>query len=379
MSGTPSRARAVPWMSATLPTERGRAATLLIVLVTLLAAHGVAPPWAAASGGGTVTATVETQPVGHSGDAADDPAVWVHPTDPSRSAIVGTDKLGGLYVYDLAGAQLQYLPAGEVNNVDVRSVADGGRAFVLGGRPISLVVAGNRTSNSIGIYSLDAGTRQLQDVSARVIQPGIAIYGSCLYRSAGSGRFSVFVNSKAGQVEQWELTDNGAGKIDASLVRSFTLASQTEGCVADDELGNLYIGEEAVGIWKFGAEPSSGTTGSLVARVSSAGPLVGQVEGLTLTYGAGGTGYLIAVSQSNSTYVVYTRDGPNSLVTSFTLASNGAIDGTQLTDGIDVSTANLGPAFPSGVFVSQDGQNTGGNQNFKLVPYEQIATLVTPP
>ena len=85
------------------------------------------------------------------------------------------------------------------------------------------------------------------------------------------------------------------------------------------------------------------------------------------------------MSQSTSTYVVYTRDGSNSLVTSFTLAANGTIDGTQLTDGIDVSTANLGPAFPSGVFVSQDGQNTGGNQNFKLVPYEQIAALVTSP
>ena len=346
-----------------------------MVLVTLLAVHGVAAP-SAAAGGGTVTATVETQPVGHSGDAADDPAVWVHPTDPARSAIIGTDKQGGLYVYDMAGTQLQYLPAGAVNNVDVRSVADAGRAFLLGGQPISLVVTGNRTSNSIGIYSMDAGTRQLQDVSARSIQPGITIYGSCLYRSAASGMFYAFVTSKAGQVEQWELTDNGAGKIDASLVRSFTLASQTEGCVADDELGNLYIGEEAVGIWKFGAEPSSGTTGSLVARVSPAGPLVGQVEGLTLTYGPGGTGYLIAVSQSTSTYVVYTRDRANSLVTSFTIAGNGGIDGTQLTDGIDVSTTPLGPGFASGVFVAQDGENDG-HQNFKLVPYEQISALLT--
>ncbi|MFI8362035.1 phytase [Streptomyces sp. NPDC085612] len=28
---------------------------------------------------------METAPVSHSGDAADDPAVWVHPTDPARS------------------------------------------------------------------------------------------------------------------------------------------------------------------------------------------------------------------------------------------------------------------------------------------------------
>jgi 3-phytase len=364
------------WNRASDAGRRTRAAAVLAILVAGLVVGQllVAPASRAA---GPVTATVETQPVGHSGDAADDPAVWVHPTDAARSAIIGSDKQGGLYVYDMAGTQLQFLPAGAVNNVDVRSVADAGHAFVLGGKPISLVVAGNRTSNSIGIYSMDADTRQLQDVSARLIQPGITIYGSCLYRSAMSGKFYVFLNSKTGQVEQWELTDNGAGKIDAARVRSFTLGSQTEGCVADDELGSLYIAEEAVGIWKFGAEPSGGTTGSLVARTSSAGPMVGQVEGLTLAYGPNGTGYLIAVSQSNNTYAVYTREGANSLVASFAVAANGAIDGTQLTDGIDVSTANLGPAFPSGVFVSQDGQNDGGNQNFKLVPYQQITALLT--
>ena len=63
--------------------------------------------------------------VPHDGDAADDPAVWVNPDDPSKSVIVGTDKEGGLMVYDLAGRQLQYLPVGDMNNVDVRPAADG--------------------------------------------------------------------------------------------------------------------------------------------------------------------------------------------------------------------------------------------------------------
>jgi myo-inositol-hexaphosphate 3-phosphohydrolase len=40
---------------------------------------------------------METQPVGHGGDAADDPAIFVHPTDPARSAIIATDKKGGCW------------------------------------------------------------------------------------------------------------------------------------------------------------------------------------------------------------------------------------------------------------------------------------------
>lgn len=53
---------------------------------------------------------------------------------------------------------------------------------------------------------------------------------------------------------------------------------------------------------------------------------------------------------------------------------DGAADGTSNTDGIDVTTANLGPSFPHGVFIAQDGSNTlpTANQNFKLVPLEQL-------
>lgn len=43
----------------------------------------------------TVYATVETTPVPSGGDAADDVAIWVHPTDVSMSAVVGTNKQGG--------------------------------------------------------------------------------------------------------------------------------------------------------------------------------------------------------------------------------------------------------------------------------------------
>ncbi len=43
-----------------------------------------------------VAATVETEPVPSKDDAADDPCVWIYPTAPSRSTIIGTDKKEGL-------------------------------------------------------------------------------------------------------------------------------------------------------------------------------------------------------------------------------------------------------------------------------------------
>ncbi len=327
-------------------------------------------PAAAAVINPEVVATVETVPVPHSGDAADDPAVWVDPADPSRSVVIGTDKKGGLAVYDLAGQQLQYLPTGEENNVDVRPAENG---MTLQGRPVVLVVAGNRTTNTIDVFELDPGTRSLRDVAAGPIRPDLEVYGSCLYRSASTGRVHAFVNSKDGEVEQWELADDGSGRVAGTRVRSFGVGSQTEGCVADDELGDLYLGEEERGIWQFGAEPDAGTTGTLVVEVSPSGPLVSNVEGLALTYGNGGTGYLIASSQGNDSYAVYRREGEHAYVGSFRISdgSPGGIDGAEKTDGIDVTTAALGPSFPAGLFVAQDGVNEGG-QNYKLVPLQDV-------
>jgi 3-phytase len=277
----------------------------------------------------------------------------------------GTNKGGGLAVYDLAGKQIQYLPDGRMNNVDLR---DG---FLLGGERVTLVTAGDRTDNTIAIYRINHSTRLLENVAARKIKT-LETYGSCMYRSRTTGRVYYFVNSKAGGVEQWELFDKGTGNVDAKRVRTFNVGTQPEGCVADDELGHLYIGEEDVGIWKYSAEPESGTARTQVDKTGPGGHLVSNVEGLTIAYEPRGEGYLIASSQGNDTYVVYRRERDNQYVKTFRIVDGGGIDGTSGTDGIDVTTANLGPAFPRGLFVAQDGHTDEGNQNFKLVPLQLI-------
>jgi 3-phytase len=313
----------------------------------------------------SVVATIETQPVPNSGDAADDPAIWVHPEDPSKSAIIGTDKRGGIAVYDLAGKELQYLKAGLIDNVDLR------QGFTLAGKTVALVTGGNRQDSSIAILSLNPDTRQLENVAARTINT-VDAYGSCMYHNAKAGKFYYFVTSKTGNVEQWELFDNGQGKVDGKKVRSFKVGGVIEGCVADDEFANFYVSEEAVGIWKYRAEPDAGTTRDQVDKTGSGGHLVPDVEGLTIAYGPNGTGYLIASSQGNHSYVVYRREPGHAFVKTFKIVADGAMDGAEETDGIDVIATPLGPAFPHGVFVAQDGFNDRGNQNFKLVPLERI-------
>jgi 3-phytase len=323
---------------------------------------------AARTNGASVVALVETEPVPHSDDAADDPAIWVDPTDPSRSAVIGTDKDGGLAVYDLDGRQLQYVPDGELNNVDLR---DG---FALGGVEVTLVTAGNRGDNTIAVYRLDHATRRLENVAARALETELTLYGSCMYRSPASGTTYFFATSEAGDLEQWELFDAGGGKVDGRQVRKMQPDSgQSEGCVADDELARLYVGEEERGIWRYGAEPGDGDERTQVDATGE-GRLVADVEGLAIAKGEGEAGWLIASSQGDNSFSVYERGGDNEFVRRFRIGGSGRVDGVDETDGIEVTTANLGGRFPGGLFVAQDGTNPGGNQNFKFVAWDSIVS-----
>lgn len=317
-----------------------------------------------------VMATVETEPVPGSGDAADDIAIWVHPSDPSQSVVIGTDKRGGLAVYDLDGRQLQYIfEEGRLNNVDLRY------NFPLGGEPTTIVAASNRRGDTIEIFRLDEATRELLHITARDIETNIDVYVLCMYVSAASGKYYVFVNGEDGEIQQWELFDNGEGQVDASLVREFEVESQPEGCVADDEMGYLYVAEEDEAIWRFVAEPDRPAESIEIARVGGDNPLEDDIEGLALYYTSDGGGYLIASSQGSDDYVVFSREETPRYLGRFKIVASETIDGTSGTDGIDVTNAALGDAFPEGLFVAQDGRNTNPdeNQNFKLVPWGDIA------
>jgi 3-phytase len=325
-------------------------------------------------------ATVETQafPVAgtfDNGDVADDSAIWINPSDPARSAVIADDKdplSGGIAVYDMSGKLLQFRQEGQIGNVDLR------QGFRLGGRRVVLVGANNRSDNTIRFWVLDPVTRQLTPVDARDLTTLSPNYGFCMYRSPSTGKVYAFVSQAGrGRFEQYELFD-ARGHVDARRVRAFNIGSQSEGCVADDELGHLYVGEEDTGIWKYGAEPTAGAARSQVDRVG--GHVAADVEGLTLAYGVEGTGYLMVSSQGDSTIAVYERARDNAFVKRFRIAGNGSIDAVSDIDGIDATSANAGPGFQHGVLVAHDATNSGDrNSNLKYVPLEQIVNLPPPP
>jgi 3-phytase len=81
---------------------------------------------------------------------------------------------------------------------------------------------------------------------------------------------------------------------------------------------------------------------------------------------------LIASSQGNNTFKVFERGGENRYELDID-PLGGRIDDVSDTDGIAVTGCPTSSQFAQGVFIVQDGDNAGGNQNFKLYAWEDIA------
>ena len=322
----------------------------------------IAPPVSS----GSVAASAESSPVPNSGDAADDPAIWVNPSNPALSAIIGTDKLGGLAVYDLSGRQLHYYGGIRPNNVDLRY------GFNLGGTPVDIVTASETDSDTILIYRIDPATRALVSLRAQARYTGFGVSGLCMYDSPVSGKSYVFVSDSSGNVKQFELIVTG-GAVDYNLVRTLSFGSMTEGCIADDFRQALYISHEDVALWRLSAEPNGGSTKTQVAPVDGS-ILTADVEGLAIYDRGNGAGYLIASSQGSDDFAVFDRQS-GQYRGRFEIVSAG-IDGVTHTDGIDVTSAPVGPGYSTGLFVAQDDRNDAGNQNFKLVPWSAVAVAL---
>lgn len=326
-----------------------------------------------------VTANTETEPVPRSetDDSADDPAIWIYPVYPDSSRIVGTDKKGGLAVYDLKGKQLYYYADGLMNNIDIRY------SYLLGNVSVDVLAASNRTNNSIDLYSINKNG-SLKKINKRQLLTEMSdeVYGLCMYKSPKNGKFYVFINNKEGVVEQWELFTN-ENLLDGKIVRKLKLATQVEGMVTDDENTALFVGEEDTGIWKFNAEPEAPVEGILLTGSAEKDNvnIKFDIEGLAIYNLSKGKGYLIASSQGNDSYAVFNRETPYEYLGSFRIV-DGAFDGVQGTDGLDVTNTPLGNAFPDGLLVVQDGSNIDNGksvpQNFKLVRWDSVAMKFSP-
>ncbi len=322
-----------------------------------------------------INADLETDEVlsGYKVDAADDPAIWINKKNTEKSLVLGTNKKGGVHVYDMQGKELQYVKAGHINNIDLRD------NFNYKGKDVTLVAGSNCTLNSIALFYIDKEKNQLADTILNIKSGVSLVYGICMYKSQITNKFYVFINGEKGEVEQWEINSVN-GEIEAKLIRNFVVSSRPEGMVADDKNGILFIGVEEEGVLKVNAEPENefktlwvkGSNPNNKSFISS------DIEGLGY-FRSNDKTYLVVSSQGNFSFAIFEIGSLDKYITSFTI-KDGIIDGVEETDGLDIYDGYINEEFPNGMLVVHDGYNFMGDsllrQNFKYIRLEKVKAFI---
>ncbi|MFJ2966305.1 phytase [Streptomyces collinus] len=397
--------------------------TQTAAIAAALAAMAVLPTPARAADSGLpgVTATTET-PALYGDDAggnadADDPAIWRNAADPDASLVIATAKEGGLRVYDLAGKEVQSIPAppaptpddkpGRFNNVDLIS------GFPLPTGRADVAVVTDRGRDHLRIYRINSGAaRPLTDVTdpnaplvfsttQDEVNDQATPYGLAAWKDKATGRSYAVVSQRSRtRLALLELKTTSGGAVTYRQVRTYDLPAsfalpngtswtpctdpgdlpQVEGMVVDPANKVLYAGQEDVGIWRLPAD--LGGRPKLIDKVREYGVpaaydeateecvagadpgyggthLSADVEGLTILDEGDGDGYLFASSQGDDTFAAYDREvsDDNEYESGFRITA-GTVDGSEECDGAAVLNAPLGSRYPNGLLVVQDGHNT---------------------
>ena len=371
----------------------------------------------------------ETPAIDTKGDAADDPAIWINKEFPALSIIFATDKRSGIYAYDLRGKKITFSPAGNINNVDLRTLkldytTDNG----VEKKDYTFLFGSNRSLNTIDLWIFfDEGINKSMRNRANLrysnfsinekpdfrIKSESNIYGICAGVHPKYGLIAFVTEDRGSNVEVYYLAANGL-----ELLATLDNGGESEGCVFDDENLTLFISEENLrgNLKAHKFDEDFNLIGEPLFIDSREGNIVGDPEGVTVYKTDKNKGFIILSSQGDSKFNIYNRQQPYEFIKSFKISSTKDIDGVSDTDGIDAVSVNLNcdydferstddnsksrieekeennefwlnavaednikdkcDDYPNGILVVQDGYNYLGdkkeNQNFKLISFKEI-------
>jgi 3-phytase len=338
----------------------------------LLAGCSRSPALDPLAGRTPVKPRIVTAPVPHD---ADDPAIWIHPTDPARSLVLGTDKhrAGGLYAFDLGGRIIaQVVPLARPNNVDVL------RGVRLGGTEVDVALVTEREAGRLRVFRLpdlvpvDGGGLPVMDGD-----PARAPMGVAGYRRARDGATFAIVGGKGGPPEgylcQYRLAEASPGVLGATKVRSFGRYSgrkEIEAVAVDAERGWVYYSDEGFGVRKYAADPEAPAADAELAVLGREG-FAGDHEGIAIRREASGLGILVVSNQQAWTFRLFAAEGPPERPHEHRLLGSVRLS-TRETDGCDVTAAEL-PGFPGGLFAAMSDDRT-----FHLYAWADLWAAVNP-
>ena len=309
---------------------------------------------------------------------SDDPAIWLHPTDPSQSLIIGTDKNkdGALCVFGLDGKIIEQKTVRNLqrpNNVDVEY------GLMLNGVLTDIAVTTERLRNKIRVFKLpemaaidNGGIDVFEGVTQR------SPMGIALYKRPADGVIFVIVGRKQGTTDgsylwQYRLEDDGTGNVKATKVREFGIWSgkkEIEAIAVDDALGYVYYSDETVGVRKYYADPDVENANTELAVFGTDG-FAKDHEGISIYQLNDGTGYILVSDQQANKFRIFKREGEPGDPHNHQLVKVVKVSTTE-SDGSDVTNVALNAEFSSGMFVAMSDNKTFHFYSWKDIAGEEL-------
>ncbi|UXX77673.1 phytase [Reichenbachiella carrageenanivorans] len=313
---------------------------------------------------------------------SDDPAIWIHPNDPAKSLILGTDKRensqGGIFVFDLQGKEDS---TKRIKNIDRPNNIDITYGFALDStQRRDLAIFTERGKKQIRVFSIpnmepldNGGIPVFEDSESREVM------GIALYKRATDDSLFAIVSRKGegspsnGYLYQYILYAEG-GSIKGKLVRKFGQFSggdgEIEAIAVDEKLGYIYYSDELYGIRKYYADPAMGDEQLSLFGLDG---FQEDREGISIYETSDSTGYLLVSDQQAHAFRVFSREGTPDDPHSHELIQVLPVQAVE-SDGSEVSNLTFNQDFPKGFFVAMSD-----NKTFEIYDWRDIEKeLMTP-
>lgn len=305
---------------------------------------------------------IVTEPTLHD---TDDPAIWVNPSDPSKSIIIGTDKDvdGALYAFDLEGkiiADKTVVGLKRPNNVDIAY------GLVVAGDTLDIAVTGERFTHNMRIFSLpDMKPIDGGGIPVFEGETGVEfrdLMGVALYKRPSDGAIFAIMGRKTGPTDgsylwQYLLEGTAEGTVKATLVRKFGNYSgikEIEAIAVDHELGYVYCSDETVGVRKYYADPDKGN--DELALFGTTG-FTNDHEGISIFNSGEGKGFILVSDQQANQFQIFAREGSAENPHEHNVLKVIKVS-TNESDGSEISNVAFNATFKNGIFVAMSDNRT---------------------
>jgi len=360
-----------------------------------------------------VKASTETQPTDISVKRTlDSVSVWIHPQQPHNTLIItpAADSMG-FSIFDTTGKQLSdFTFKGKLTSLSVEY------NFRFGNRQVDVLTAVDPTTSTLFLFEI-VPTGAIVLLGQFSVMKGAHISAACTYKNVRTGDLSVFVvGGDQGRIEQWVISGNDYGdsettSLSSQLKRSVEVGSKVESCIADNERGVVYVYENDVGIWKYGAEPEEGSTRTIMdtKNTTSFGPRRlkhgpnGEIGGMALFHARRGRGYLLVTNPGEGeggSVLIYGRGAENRFLNRFQVmsktANNEVSSDPSLADwpanallnknlesyvnvgkGIEVINAGTSGEFSKGLLILQNRKGgEGSSDTLAFIPWNVVADTI---